>query len=120
MDDALCGDHSVAITFCDRLLDALQRMFAEQLEHLNELTSSRQATMSLLEIVTQLAEFTRQLPASIHVRVIQIGWLASQNCEVMQWIQKHLTIRIRTCVPRDHLSVANDVNAIDVRLDHDG
>ena len=41
MDDTLRRDHSFAITFGDRLFDTLQRMFAEQLQYLNELTSSR-------------------------------------------------------------------------------
>ena len=49
--------------------------------------------------------------------MIEISGLASQDREVMQRVQKHLTVRIRTCVPRDDLPLANDVDAIHICLD---
>ena len=40
MDDALRRDYSFTATCFDRLSDAMKRMFAEQLQYLNELSSS--------------------------------------------------------------------------------
>lgn len=77
--DAFWRKHSFASTGLDGSLDALQRMFGQQLQHADVMASAGMPTVAKLKVIAQLAKRRRKAPIAIDVRVIEVGRLTIER-----------------------------------------
>jgi hypothetical protein len=89
-------------------------VLTKELQHASELPGAGQSPMARFKMFTQLGKGRRQAPVAIHGRVIEVGRLQSERCQVMQRIQDLLTVGIRAFVPGNEHAVTEDFDVIDV------
>lgn len=103
----------------NRVDDSILAMMSKQLEYLNELPHAGKASMSSLKTFSKFREFLRQTPIAIDFSVIQVSWFSLKYCEVMQWVKNHLAFAVAALMAGDDVSVANNIDPIDISLDND-
>ena len=77
--DVFWSKHAFASTDLQGVLDALQGMFGQQLQHADVMASAGMPTMADLEAIAQLTERGWQAPIAVDVRVIQVGRLSVER-----------------------------------------
>ena len=91
-------------------------MLCQQLQHADKMPGARQRPVACFKTFAQLGKRRRQTPVAIDVGVIEIGWLHSQRGQVVQRIEHLLALAVGALVLGNPLAVADDFDAIDVRL----
>ena len=79
----------------------------------------RQRPVPCFKTFAQLAKRRRQTPVAIDVGVIEIGWLHSQRGQVVQRIEHLLALAVGPLMLGNPHSVANNLDAIDIRFYRD-
>jgi hypothetical protein len=109
---------AIALAGADNgLLHALDRVLSEQLQDANELAGARLQAILLFQGRTQIAEYCRQLPLSVHVGVIECRRLTTQRHEIMQRIKDLHSLPIGPRVVSDDLAAGNDIDMMHVGFD---
>lgn len=116
--NAFSGDDTFAAAGSNCLLDSLEWMFGQELQHANKMPDARQRTMSRFEVFPQLGKRRRQSPVAIDGGMIEIGGLHAERCQVMQWIEHLLALAIGAFMPGEEHAVAHDLDAIEESFHH--
>lgn len=115
--DAFRRDDSFDLALPQSTADASDGMSREQLKNTNVLPRAGQPTVTVFQMLAQIAEFCGQFPISIDGRVVQTGWLAFQGLQEMKRIQ-HVSVGfVRSIVASNHSPIDHHFDVIDVRLD---
>lgn len=97
----------------------LQRMLGQQLKDEDVLPHARPGTVTPLQTLPQLRKHRGQLPAAVHVGVIQRRRSPAQRYQIVQRVE-HLVARLVTPpVAGNHTIAMHDVHAIDVAFHRD-
>ena len=109
----------VAAQTFNHVLNSLQRMLGQQLEHADVLPHARPGSVTSLQTLSELGENPGQLPAAVDVRMIQRRRTTPQRDQIVQRIE-HLVARLVTPrVAGNHAIAMDDVHPIDVAFHGD-
>ena len=101
----------------DGAFDLAHAMLGQALQHADVLPRSAGGAVLRFEVLPQLAENGRQLPAAVHVGVIERCWLAAQTDQVMERIENLLALAVTARMAGDALALGHNFNMFDVGLD---
>ena len=114
-DDAIGIRHGVELL--NGAGHALHRMFAQQLQHADELPTARWRPQLLLEAGTQAIERGRQSPVAVDRRMIERCDATPQRDQVVQRIQDQLTMPVAANMLRDDAIDEDNPDPVDGGLD---
>jgi hypothetical protein len=101
----------------DGAVDLGHGVLGQALQHADVLPRPTRGAVLCFEVLPQLAENDGQLPAAVHVGVIERRRLAAQADQVMERIEDLLALAVTAWMAGDALAFGHDLNMFDVRLD---
>jgi hypothetical protein len=101
----------------DGAFDLGHGVLGQALQHADVLPRPARGAVLCFQVLPQLAENGRQLPAAIDVGVIERCRLAAQADQVMERIEDLLALAVTARMAGDALALGHDLNMFDVRLD---
>jgi hypothetical protein len=101
----------------DGPLNPCDRMQGQTLQHTDILPRSGSGALLLLQVVPELAENGRQLPAAKDVGMIQRRRPSAQARQVVDGFEDLLALAIAAWMAGDRLAVRDDLDVLDVSLD---
>ena len=104
-------------TQVDGAFDLGHRMLGQALQHADVLPRPTRGAVLCFEVLPQLAEDGRQLPAAVDVGVIERRRLAAQADQVMERIEDLLALAITARMAGDALAVRDNLDVFDISLD---
>ena len=94
-------------------------MLCQQLQHADEMPGAGQRPVTCFKTLAQLGKRRRQTPVAVDGGVIEIGWLQTQRGQVVQRIEHLLALTVGPLVLGNQPTVADDLDAMDVRFYRD-
>ena len=100
----------------DSRLHALQRMRRQQLQDTHVLPHAGARPMPFFQTLAKLQKYSRKLPVTVHVRVIQRCGTTLQSRQIVQRIEHLIAGLIAPLMRRHDRVLMDDLHAIDVSL----
>ena len=105
------------VSLLDRLLNPTHRVFHQQLQDTDELTSPAGRPVTGFELLAELAEDRRQLPIAIDRGMVQRRRSTAQRHQVVDRVQDPFVALIAAFVTGDDGIAGHELDAVDVGFD---
>ena len=101
----------------DSLLNHFHRVFGQQLQDPHVLSRAGGQPLPRLEVSPQRVEAGRQFPLGKHEGMVQGGWPATQDGQVVLGLHDPFPAGVAACVTGHHARAGHHLDPIHVRLD---